>query len=73
MRTSDAYRVLNLGGVVASTSLATRADHIDAMAVGQGVTERDPNGKAASEIRELLQWAMSKMEGKTDEQKARIA
>ncbi|MCF6371256.1 AAA family ATPase [Rhizobium halophilum] len=73
MRTSDAYRVLNLGGVVASSTLATRADHIDALAMGQGVTERDANGKAAAEIRELLQWALNKMEGKADEQKTRVA
>lgn len=73
MRTSDAYRVLNLGGVVASATIATRTDHIDAMAMGQGVTERDPTGKAAAEIRELLEWVMNKMEGKLDEQKARVA
>jgi len=73
MRTTDAYRVLNLGGVVSGATLATRADHIDALAMGQGVTERDPSGKAAGEIRELLQWVMNKMEGKSDEQKTRVA
>ena len=73
IRTSDAYRVLSLGGVVASTTLATRTDHIDALATGQGVTERDPHGKAASEVRELLQWLMNKMEGKIDDKKTRVA
>jgi chromosome partitioning protein len=73
MRTSDAFRVLNLGGVVATVTLAIRADHMDAMAMGQGVTERDPSGKAAGEIRELLQWIANKMEGKTHEQKTRVA
>lgn len=73
VRTSDAYRVLSLGGVVAAATLATRADHIDALATGQGVTERDPNGKAAAEVRELLKWLMNKMEGKTDDKKARVA
>lgn len=73
MRTSDAYRVLNLGGVVAVSTLATRTDHIDALAMGQGVTERDSNGKAANEVRELLQWIMNKMEGTSDEQKTRVA
>jgi chromosome partitioning protein len=73
MRTTDAYRALNLGGVVASATLATRADHIDALAMGQGVTERDPAGKAACEVRELLQWIVKKMEGKADEQKTRVA
>jgi chromosome partitioning protein len=73
MRTSDAYRVLNLGGVVAGPTLATRADHMDALAMGQGVTERDPNGKAAAEVEDLLQWIMNKLEGKADEQKTRVA
>lgn len=73
VRTSDAYRVLSLGGVVASATLATRADHIDALATGQGVTERDTNGKAAAEMRELLQWLMNKMEGKAHDQKTRVA
>lgn len=73
VRTSDAYRVLNLGGVVASATLASRADHMDALASGTGVTERDSNGKAASEIRELLVWVINKLEGRADEQKARVA
>lgn len=73
MRTSDAYRVLQLGGVVAAVALATRNDHMDAMAMGQGVTERDPAGKAAGEVRELLQWVVNKMEGITDEKAARVA
>ena len=64
---------MSLGGVVAAATLATRADHIDALATGQGVTERDSNGKAAAEVRELLKWLMNKMEGKTDDKKARVA
>ncbi|MBO0906548.1 ParA family protein [Jiella sonneratiae] len=74
IRTNDAYRVLQLGGVVATASLATRTDHIDALALGQGVTERDPQGKAAREIRGLLQWILNKMEGAADgNKKARVA
>lgn len=73
VRTSDAYRVLSLGGVVSSATLATRTDHIDALATGQGVTERDTNGKAAAEVRELLQWLLNKMEGKTHDQETRVA
>jgi len=65
-RTTDAFRVLQLGGVVAGTSIVSRADHMDALALGQGVTERDPSGKAAGEIRDLLQWILTKVEGKTD-------
>lgn len=74
VRTSDAYRVLQLAGVVSGVSLVIRADHVDALAQGQGVTERDPAGKAADEVRGLLQWVLNRMEGKNHEQeKARVA
>ena len=73
IRTSDAFRVLQLSGAVASTPLAMRADHMDALATGQGVTERDTTSKAAAEVRELLQWALNRMEGKKHEKEARVA
>lgn len=73
IRTSDAFRVLQLSGAVAGTPLAMRADHMDALATGQGVTERDPDSKAAGEIRELLQWALTRIEGKQHGQEARVA
>lgn len=73
IRTSDAFRVLQLSGAVASTPLAIRADHMDALATGQGVTERDTTSKAASEVRELLQWALNRMEGKRHGQETRVA
>ncbi len=69
IRTTDAFRVLQLTGAVASMPLAMRADHMDALATGQGVTERDTNSKAAAEIRELLAWTLNKMEGKPHGQK----
>src|SRR3954466_150847 len=47
-----AYRALQLMGGVTGMTLALRADHVDALAQGQGVTERDGQGKAAAEIRE---------------------
>ena len=72
VRTSDAYRVLQLSGAVAGVALATRTDHVDAMAQGVGVTERDPAGKAAAEVRELLQWIMLRLDGKNGEE-ARVA
>ncbi len=65
IRTMDAFRALQLMGAVSGITLALRADHVDALARGQGVTERDPQSKAAAEIRELLTWAMLRMEGKT--------
>ncbi|MBP32590.1 MULTISPECIES: ParA family protein [Methylobacterium] len=69
IRTTDAYRVLQLTGAVASTPLALRADHMDALATGKGVTERDTNSKAAGEIRELLEWTLNRMEGRPHGQK----
>ena len=42
---------------------------MDALATGQGVTERDPTSKASAEIRELLVWSLNKMEGKAHGQK----
>lgn len=73
IRTNDAFRVLQLSGAVASTPLAMRADHMDALAMGQGVTERDTNSKAAAEMRELLQRALIRMEGKKHGQETRVA
>jgi chromosome partitioning protein len=64
IRTSDAFRALQLMGAVAGTTVAMRADHLDALAQGLGVTERDPHGKAAGEVRELLQWLMLRMQGR---------
>ena len=42
---------------------------MDALATGQGVTERDTNSKAAGEIRELLEWTLNRMEWKSHGQK----
>jgi chromosome partitioning protein len=73
IRTSDAFRALTIMGAVAGTTLALRADHLDALAQGVGVTELEPSGKAANEVRELLQWTLLRIERKTDEQKAHVA
>lgn len=63
MRITDAGRALGTLGHLAEPAFVTRADHVDAVALGQGVTERDPKGKAASEIRELLGWIEKNAEG----------
>ena len=73
IRTSDAYRVLQLSGAVAGATVGMRADHIDALAQGLGVTERDTNGKAAGEVRDLMQWIQTRLQGKRDGEKARVA
>lgn len=73
VRTSDAFRALQLMGAVAGTTLAMRADHLDALAQGLGVTERDSQGKAAAEVRDLLLWMMIRLESSTHEEKTRVA
>lgn len=52
-------------GVLAEPYIASRADHQDAYAVGKGVTEYAPDGKAAQELRDLWQWTDKKTKGKT--------
>lgn len=42
--------------------VSLRADHLDAMIMGQGVTEWRPKGAAADEIRTLWTWTKSKLE-----------
>jgi chromosome partitioning protein len=61
-RASDAARALHLLGVLASPAIGSRIDHQDAIALGQGVTERDPAGKAAREIRELWMWIKGRLD-----------
>jgi chromosome partitioning protein len=60
-RATDAARALDLLGVLAQPMMGMRTDHQDAIALGQGVTERDPNGKAAREMRDLWLWIKKKL------------
>jgi chromosome partitioning protein len=55
-RATDAARALSLLGVLARPPICARADHQDALALGLGVTERDPVGKAAREVSDLWKW-----------------
>ena len=59
-RTSNAFRALQLIGGVCDATVALRADHMDALAAGLGVTEHAPNGKAAAEVRQVLDWVLSR-------------
>jgi chromosome partitioning protein len=73
-RPTDASRALSLlGGVLAHPFIAQRADHVDAITMGLGVTEHDAGGKAADEIRQLWQWIKRKTEGKAHGQTAAVA
>ncbi len=55
-RAAEAAKGLAMFGVLADPPLTQRADHQDALAAGQGVTEYAPEGKAAGEVRALWEW-----------------
>jgi len=63
-RTADAARGLGMLGVLAEPPIVARSDHQDAIQAGQGVTELNPTGKAAQEVRALWTWVNGKMEGR---------
>ena len=73
LRPTDASRALGMMGGLALPFIGQRADHMDAIALGQGVTERDPSGKAADEVRNLWGWIKNQMEKKTNGQETRVA
>jgi chromosome partitioning protein len=43
-------------GVLPDVNIVQRTDHQDAIGTGQGVTELNPAGKAAEELRQLWRW-----------------
>jgi chromosome partitioning protein len=55
-RVSEAATALHAAGVLALPYIVLRNDHQDALGAGLGVTEYDPDGKAAAEIRGLWRW-----------------
>ena len=60
-RLSEAATALNAMGVLALPYIVQRNDHQDALGSGLSVTEFDPRGKAAQEIRELWVWTVGKL------------
>ncbi|MGJ8690832.1 MAG: AAA family ATPase [Gammaproteobacteria bacterium] len=62
-RAKEAAAGLKMWGVLAEPSIMQRAAQQDAFASGRGVTEYDPNSKAASEITQLWGWIKNKVEG----------
>ena len=60
-RVEEARAGLAMLGVVAEPPIVSRADHQDALAVGLGVTEFNPDGPAAQEIRQLWSWIDNKL------------
>jgi chromosome partitioning protein len=55
-RVRDSAEGLHMLGLLADTVIVMRNDHQDAIGSGQGVTELNPTGQAADEIRRLWQW-----------------
>jgi chromosome partitioning protein len=62
-RLTDAAAGLKVIGLLAEPSIAQRNDHQDAFGLGQGVTEFNPHGKAADEIKALWKWVHRKLKG----------
>ena len=63
-RVDEARAGLGVMGLIAEPPIVSRADHQDAMAAGLGVTEFNPEGLAAAEIRQLWGWIEQKMNPK---------
>ena len=61
-RSIDAGEALVALGFLAPIAIGNRVDFLDATMNGQGVTELNPHGKAADEVRQLWTWCNSQME-----------
>ncbi len=62
-RVRDAADGLAVLGVLPDVNLVMRNDHQDALGLGQGVTEYNPTGAAAQEIRSLWSWIAKRTQG----------
>ncbi len=62
-RLTEAANALRILGVLAEPPIGQRNDHQDAMGTGLGVTEFNPEGKAADEVRHLWGWLSKKLKG----------
>jgi chromosome partitioning protein len=60
-RINEARAGLGMLGMVAPVAIVSRNTHQDAYGAGLGVTEFEPDGKAAEEIRELWAWLKSRL------------
>jgi chromosome partitioning protein len=61
-RVAETRAGLGALGLIAEPPIMSRADHQDAIAAGQGVTEFNPDGTAAAEIRQLWSWIEKKLD-----------
>nr|WP_246659684.1 ParA family protein [Methylosinus sporium] len=60
-RVRETAEGLSVLGVLSDVNIVMRNDHQDAIGMGQGVTEFNPDGPAADEIRRLWAWIENKM------------
>lgn len=61
-RIRDAADGLAVLGILPDVNIVARTDHQDAIGVGQGVTEFNPKGQAAQEVRKLWGWIEKRMQ-----------
>lgn len=62
-RVRDASDGLAVLGVLPDVNIVMRNDHQDALGMGQGVTEYNPTGQAAFEVRRLWTWIEKRSQG----------
>ena len=72
-RIREAAKGLSVLGMVAPVHIVSRNAYQDAQGRGLAAIEFEPDGKAATEIRELWQWITKKLEKLTDEQETHVA
>jgi chromosome partitioning protein len=72
-RIREAEVGLAMLGIVCPIRVVARTAYQDAQGAGLGVVEFDPDGKAATEIAQLWNWILRKMEKLAHEQKADVA
>lgn len=72
-RIREAQVGLGMLGPVAPVHLVSRHSYQDAQGAGLGVTEYDPTGKAAQEIRQLWAWVLRKLKKFADGKKTHVA
>ena len=65
-RIRDAADGLTVLGVLPDVNIVARNDHQDAIGMGQGVTEFNPTGQAAGEIRRLWSWVEKRAQADSD-------
>jgi chromosome partitioning protein len=72
-RITEADKGLGMLGMVAPVRIVQRSAYQDAQGMGLGVTEYEPDGKAAAEIKELWSWIVRKTEKVIHESQANVA